>query len=36
MQKINGKLETLLVPKFMICSDCNTNITSLKKSKTVL
>ena len=31
--KINGKLETPLVPKFLICDDCNTNMTSYKNKR---
>ncbi len=28
--KINGKEETPLIPKFLICNDCNTHMTSYK------
>ncbi|WP_426432414.1 recombinase family protein [Winogradskyella sp. HB-48] len=31
--KINGKSETPLVPKFLICDDCNTNMTSYKNKR---
>ena len=31
--KINGKIETPLVPKFLICDDCNTNMTSYKNKR---
>jgi len=34
--KINGKIETPLVPKFLICSDCESNMTSyLNKRKQI-
>ncbi len=31
--KINGKVETPLVPKFLACDDCNVNMTSYKNKK---
>ncbi|WP_299111465.1 recombinase family protein [uncultured Winogradskyella sp.] len=31
--KINGKIETPLVPKFLICDDCDTNMTSYKNKR---
>ena len=31
--KINGNTETPLAPKFLICDDCNTNMTSYKNKR---
>ena len=31
--KINGNNETPLVPKFLVCDDCNTNMTSYKNKR---
>jgi len=33
ISKINGNIETPLVPKFLVCDDCNTNMTSYKNKK---
>ena len=31
--KINGRVETPLIPKFLVCDDCNTNMTSYKNKR---